>query len=66
MGSYRQLIKLSQKLFYSPLSLFKLILQNMRLLKGKGKEKEKGGVGKEIDLLLIVIKGNHKSTGAVQ
>lgn len=38
----------------------------MRLLKGKGKEKEKGGVGKEIDLLLIVIKGNHKSTGAVQ
>lgn len=66
MGSYRQLIKLSHKLFYSPLSLFKLILQNMRLLKGKGKEKEKGGVGKEIDLLLIVIKGNHKSTGAVQ
>lgn len=39
-GKLRQLIIRSHKLFYSQLFLFKFILQNIRLLKGKGKRKE--------------------------
>lgn len=61
MGNEKQLIKLSHKLFYNPLSLFKYILQNTRLL---GEEEK--GEKKTLHLLLIVIKGNHKSTGAMQ
>lgn len=41
-GKLRQLIILPHKLFYSQLSLFKFILQNIRLLKGKEKGKEEG------------------------
>lgn len=35
-------------------------------LREKKKKREKGKKEKEIDLLLIVIKGNHKSTEATQ
>lgn len=65
-GKLRQLIIRSHKLFYSQLSLFKFILQNIRLLKGKGKRKEEGKKKKVVDLLLIAIKRKQTYTGAVQ